>query len=496
MAMPTRFRRVRSRGALRRVLIILFALVPVHACGGDGDTSPTDSDDGPGPVASVTVSPDTAIFVEEGETVEFAAVAEDAEGARVTDASFTWSSSDTSVVSVDEGTATARANGGARVSAAASGSSDEARVAVRAGELRWTDIHVGLIHSCGLTTHGTAFCWGDNVHGQVGDGTTAGEQQSPSQVHGGTRFLASLGVGGGNTCALTFEGAAFCWGNSTFGEGGYGENTGTRTEPTAVSGGHRFRVLGVGGSHACAVTADGDGYCWGANRDGRLGDGTRTDRSTPVRVQLEQPLAVIRTGRTRPTADHTCGLDTQGRAYCWGPNADGKLGDGSTEERDVPTRVEGDLRFEDITVGGGHTCGLAADGAAYCWGANDGGQLGDGSRNGSAEPVEVQGDLEFRWLSAGSDHTCGVTAEGRAYCWGWNGHGQLGDGGGDEWRPFPVEVSGGRSWSRVEAGASYSCGVTDSGTGYCWGANEVSQLGGPFGNRAEPEQLPDPGEIG
>lgn len=479
-------------------LLSLGILAFLSSCGGDGGSTPVDPDP-PDPdgevVASITVTPDTALFHAEGTTVEFTAVARDIQGNVLADVSLEWRSADTSVVTLDEsGVATARGNGAAQVSSTADGVEGRSEAVVRAGPLHWESLHVGLIHTCGLTTHGTAFCWGDNVHGQIGNGARAAVQQTPVRVHSGMRYLSALGVGGGNTCALSFQDNAYCWGNSSFGEGGFGENVNAQTEVTAVSGGHRFGNVAVGGSHACGVTPDEEAYCWGLNRQGRLGDGTTTDHSIPVRVGSDLPFIMIAAGSTYPVQDHTCGLAGDGTAYCWGPNAEGKLGDGTEEDRHLPTEVSGDLRFTIVSAGAAHTCGLSVDELAYCWGSNSGGQLGDGSGENSFGPVAVAGGLRFRDISAGSGHTCGVTIDGRAYCWGWNEKGQLGNGTNQN-GSLPVEVAGDLSWVQIEAGASYTCGVTAMGEGYCWGSNEVSQLGGPFSDRTRPAKLPDPGDI-
>ncbi len=479
-----------------RLLYVLLALpaAGLVACGGDGggSTGPDDPDDDPGrTVASVEVSPDTAAASEPGETVRFEAEARDADGRAVSGVSFTWSSSDGSVATVDGGgTAAAEANGAADIEATASGVTGSAHLAVRAGELRWHRVTAGPFNSCGVTTHGTVYCWGSNRHGELGDDGPG--RSSPVHTESGLYFTDVRSSG--QTCALAFDGSPYCWGSSAAGERGDG-TTGDSPTHSPVSTTEPFDGLTTGGNHTCGVAADGTAYCWGLNGSGQLGDGTTTDRHEPVPVEGDLRFRQVSAGRA-PIDNHTCGTTTGGEAYCWGPNGNGELGDGTTQDRHEPVPVEGDLTFDQISTGGGHTCAVTAEGTAYCWGANSTGQLGDGANTERHEPVPVDGDLTFSVIGAGADHTCGLTTDGVAYCWGENGTGQVGDGTTQR-RSAPTEVAGGHAFARLHVGNDHSCGVTTGGTAYCWGNNSDGQLGDGTSERfqSEPSRVPDPGEI-
>jgi alpha-tubulin suppressor-like RCC1 family protein len=159
---------------------------------------------------------------------------------------------------------------------------------------------------------------------------------------------------------------------------------------------------------------------------------------------------------------HTCGLSNS-RAYCWGDNVGGQIGDGRSAFRTSrPTRVSGGLQFAQLSAGRAHTCGITIDDRAYCWGENLNGQVGDGTTTGRAVPVPVAGGRRFRQIRAGSDHTCAVTPSNVGFCWGRGGF--LGDGTAID-RLTPVQVLGGHSWRRVVAGGVHSCGVTSHGRG-------------------------------
>jgi alpha-tubulin suppressor-like RCC1 family protein len=179
---------------------------------------------------------------------------------------------------------------------------------------------------------------------------------------------------------------------------------------------------------------------------------------------------------------HTCGLTADGTAYCWGSGASGQLGDNSTSRQQTPVPVATGLRFTTIDAGANHTCGLTGDGTAYCWGSNTRGQLGDGTVTSRSTPAAVSGGIAFDMIVAGGfdiGHTCGLAADGTAYCWGDNELGQLGIGSADvAVHPEPVPVSGGLSFTALTAGLDrHTCGLVSSGAAYCWGENAFGALG-------------------
>ncbi len=479
---------------LRRPVAVLSlsALTLGAACGGgEGPTGP----DGPAPqptVRSVTVSPSSLELAELGATRQLEATARDQNGQAVSGVSFTWGSSDESVATVDgDGSVTARGNGIATIRAAASGVTGSADLVVRAGELAWANVSAGLINSCAVTTHRTLYCWGDNVHGQLlreGVGT----ESRPVPIDAGVT-LDRISLGGGQVCGLMGDGTAYCWANGFFGERGDGATGAFDITPDPVSGGHRFAQISAGGNHTCGVTADGTAYCWGRNGEGQLGDGTTTDRLTPAAVAGDLTFVQV-SAAGAGGGNHTCGVTTDGAAYCWGPNDDGELGDGTTTERHTPVRVQGDQTFAQVAAGERHTCALTDAGEAYCWGANGAGQLGDGTNLSSTTPVAVAGGPSFVEIGAGQHHTCGRTASGAVYCWGANDAGQLGDGT-NETRTTPVRAAGGRDFERIAVDGGHVCGLGMDGTLYCWGLNRSAELGdGTAANRNEPVAVEAPWE--
>lgn len=409
----------------------------------------------PLPVASVTVTPASVMLVVNGAT-QLSATLRDANGKVLAGRAVSWTTDNAAVATVDpDGVVTGVGNGSAAVIATSEGVTDTSAIAVTS--ITFVSIRAGLNHSCGVTTTGAAYCWGDNVSGQLGTSTSTLCQvvypcsATPVAVSGGLRFSA-VSPGGWHTCALTISGAAYCWGANYEGQLGNG-STKDSSVPVPVTGGLTFSALSAGWDHTCGVTTSGAAYCWGANGWQQLGDGSTT--SSPI------PVAVIggRTFSALSAAQYsTCGLTTTEAAYCWGNFA-------------VP--LTSGLTFSVLSAAWDHTCTLTTSGAAYCWGANKYGQLGDGSTVSNSVPVAVTGGLTFSGITAGGwrfPHTCGVTTGGAAYCWG---NYFFSDGA----VTAPVPVSGGLSFNALSAGGDHRCGLTAGGVVYCWGENSFGQLG-------------------
>jgi hypothetical protein len=201
-----------------------------------------------------------------------------------------------------------------------------------------------------------------------------------------------------------------------------------------VSGLTNAVAIAAGGAYTCALLSDGTARCWGYNSDGQLGDGTTTQRLTPVAVSGLTNAVAIATG-----SYHTCALLSDGSARCWGGNNNGQLGDGTTTKRLTPVTVIGLTNTVAIAGGDFHTCVLRSNGTARCWGHNTFGQLGDGTTTQRTTPVTVSGLTNAVAVAGGHFYTCALLSNGGARCWGDNDNGQLGDGTTTE-RHTPVVV--------------------------------------------------------
>lgn len=281
-----------------------------------------------------------------------------------------------------------------------------------------------------------------------------------------------VSAGTQHTCGVTKTNLAYCWGYGAFGQLGDGIARINSLRPSLVAGGLHFVQVSGGWLHTCGITTDQRAYCWGENNVGQLGDGSTTSHSTPVPVAGGHRFRHIRAG-----ASHTCAVTPADVGYCWGSGIYAQLGDGGNHNRLTPSRIVGGLKFRRVNAGGYHTCGVTTNDKAYCWGSNEDGQLGIGTMMGQVKPVAVAGGLSFSQVIPGSNHTCGLTTSHRAYCWGNNDRGQLGDGARSDPRLTPVAVSGGHHFAQVIAGYFHTCGVTPSNIALCWGNNFMGENG-------------------
>lgn len=214
------------------------------------------------------------------------------------------------------------------------------------------------------------------------------------------------------------------------------------------------------GNVACALMA-GLAYCWGNNAGGQLGDGTTTNSDSPVAVGGALKFQSLTVGQFS-----SCGLTAAGKAYCWGHNAGSGLGS-------FPAPVPGNLTFQSLSSGAETTCGLTTGGVAYCWGLDNLGEFGNADSADSSVPTLAGGGMTFASLSTNTTRSCGLTPAGVAYCWGL---GSLGNGSTIP-RFVPTPVSGGLTFQRLSLAGDHTCGITTNGAAYCWGAGGFGALG-------------------
>lgn len=302
-------------------------------------------------------------------------------------------------------------------------------------------------------------CWGRNDSGQLGDGSKT-QRLTPVSVSGLSSGATSVAVGQYHSCALTSGGGVKCWGFNINGQVGDGTTTTFWLTPVDVSGlTNGVAAIVTGASHSCAQTAAGGVKCWGLNGNGQLGDGTATQRLTAVNVTgLTSGVAAITAGLS-----HTCALTTGGGVKCWGLNTYGQLGDGTTTQRLTPVDVSGlTSGVTAIAAGQNHTCALVSGVGVKCWGQNNEGELGDGTMGTRPFPANVlivgpATQLAITAVNGGSAVTAGA---------GFNVIVESRDVGAT---PAPVIAASGVSLGLVGTGAlggTSSCTLT-AGTTTC-----------------------------
>ena len=336
----------------------------------------------------------------------------------------------------------------------------------------WAEASItgGQGHTCTLLSSSILKCWGDNGTGQLGDGTTT-QRRTPVAVSGLSSAVSAISIRANHTCALLLTGAVQCWGDN--GNGRLGDGTlVNKSSPTNVSGlTSGVSAISAGEGHTCALLRTGGVKCWGAG--GKTGDNTATQRLTPVDVSgLTSGVSAISAANY-----HTCALLSTGAVKCWGSENNGTLGNAGGGN--APGGAISGFSADVIALASGirHTCALLSTGGVQCWGTNDEGQLGNGTTSaGSSTPVNVSGlSSGVVAISAGNTTSCALLSTGVVKCWGRNVSGQLGNGSLIS-SSTPVTVSG---LSAVAIGNGYyhACALLSSGAARCWGHNSSGQLG-------------------
>ena len=350
----------------------------------------------------------------------------------------------------------------------------------------------GTSHSCALTAN-EAWCWGNNTHGQLGDGTTT-QALKPVKVQGlpeGT--ISSITAGDNHTCALVDD-VAWCWGYGANGELGNGTTNG-QLKPGKVSGLTGVTSLSAGGQFTCAV-ASGQAYCWGYNYKGQLGNG----RADFERVATPNPVYGIPLGKKVQSVtagkEYACAIVSEASdLWCWGDNTQSQLGDGTQTGRLGPVKVNLPGPVSQIAAGSSHTCAVAnTTFDLYCWGRSDSGQVGTAipGQSFAMTPAQVPGQTGVTAVTVGSGHTCAIVGL-ETWCWGIGTSGQTGTGTAAN-TPEPSIVRGlpsGKPVTAIAAGGSHTivivdglpaaapAPVTDDKTRYplkSWGLNASGQL--------------------
>jgi len=338
-------------------------------------------------------------------------------------------------------------------------------------------VSLNVQHACAVTDAGQAWCWGFNRYGELGTGTTGTFEDAPVAVTGGHTFEQVV-AGYLSSCGLDDSGQAWCWGYGGSGTLGDGTTTLRMPIPVAVSGGHTFTRLVAGLFHVCGLDDAGQAWCWGGNAYGALGTGSFAQAIVPTQVSGSLTFTKLAAGPWT-----TCGVVDAGGVACWGENMYGQLGTGSVTSSfppglPTPQAVVSGTGTAVSATTGDYTCALLDGGDVTCWGANALGQLGRGTTSGSElSPGPVTGGHAFATLSANGDHACALDGDGTGWCWGSNSFGELGTGSTTpDHEPAPVQVQGG-PWVTLTAGGFTTCGVLASGQAQCWGDNALGQAG-------------------
>lgn len=356
-------------------------------------------------------------------------------------------------------------------------------------------ISTGETSGCALTIDDKAYCWGSTIYdtpelgrANIRDSNVPIQIDMSGILKGKTIKYVAAGYSQG--CAIASDNKGYCWGNNFYGF--LGNNSTENSEvPVAIDtngvlAGKDLVSISVDYMHSCAITTDGQAYCWGRNNPG--GD----DDLTPVAVYSLGVLNGKKLLSVSTGYNLSCGIASDGQAYCWSHISNGQIGNVKTSDDLVPIKFDGgDLlngkTIQSITLGMVSNCLIASDKKAYCWGMGSDGELGDGlTTHYSSTPVAVDttGALKSKEISdvtIGAYHACALTVPGEVYCWGDNDHGQLGNGlQSDQLSPIQVDVSGvmsGKKIISISADNDHTCALSSDGKAFCWGENDDGELG-------------------
>jgi alpha-tubulin suppressor-like RCC1 family protein len=360
-------------------------------------------------------------------------------------------------------------------------------------------IAAGVDHSLALKADGTVLAWGGNSSGQLGDGTTT-QRNSAVQVSGlgPSSSVIAIAIGLGSHClALKADGTVLAWGSNSSGQLGDGTTT-LRLSPVPVSGlgsGSGVVAITAGGNHSLARKSNGTVMGWGANSNGQLGDGSTARRLTPVQVSTFGAGSGI--VAVAADSSYSMALRSDGTVWAWGANSTGQLGDGTATQRTTPIQVSdasgvGFLtNASAIAVGGAFSFSIQTDGGVFAWGFNSVGQLGDGTFTTRTRPVQITGlagGSGVVRIAGGDSHSMALKSDGRVLTWGANNMGQLGRGAFD----LPLSIPAFPDVDVIAAGAagSHNLARKSDGSVWSWGLNGSGQLGdGTTTTRTTPVQV-------
>ena len=347
------------------------------------------------------------------------------------------------------------------------------------GDPRVVQLAAGARHTCALQARGTAYCWGSNGKGQLGDGTTRTVRRAPVQVMG-VEDATQIVAGGSFTCALRRDGTVLCWGSNTEGQMGDGTTGADRPRPGPVAGAERVTQLTAGAGHACALLRDETVLCWGWNRFAQIGDGTEGGFPRATRVLGLSAGVQIDAGWS-----HTCARRRDGTLLCWGFNEGGQIGDGTRGDmanRPSPTPVLGLRDALDVAAGATRSIARTAPDDLWVWGRNE-----EPFRLDQPVPVPTRfGNFTgVAQLSPSSGFTCVRLASGRVQCWGRGALGSLGNGSARD-QLMPTDVAMLDDAMEIAAGDLHVCARRREGSLVCWGSNSDGLLGS---GSMEPQSL-------
>jgi len=386
-----------------------------------------------------------------------------------------------------------------------------------------TQVALGDLHSSATTSSGRIFTWGINWYGQLGDGTTDNKSVPTEITNQFSLFsgetITQVSLADYHSSAITSSGRIFTWGANWVGQLGDG-TTIDKSTPTEITNqlslfsGETVTQVSLGYDYSSAITSRGRIFTWGYNFNGQLGDGSWTNKSTPIEITNQfslfsgETITQVALGYT-----HSAAITSIGRIFTWGYNLYGQLGDGTTDNQSVPTEITNQFSIlsgeiiTQVSLGYEYSSGITSSGRIFTWGRNDNGQLGDSTTINKSIPREIGYNIfniirnplpaseNITQVFLGYGYSSAITSSGRIFTWGSNWYGQLGDGTSTDIL-IPTEITHqfglllGETITQVSLGYGHSAAITSSGRIFTWGNNWDGQLGdGTTDNQSVPTEI-------
>ncbi|MCH9664210.1 MAG: putative Ig domain-containing protein [Gammaproteobacteria bacterium] len=266
-------------------------------------------------------------------------------------------------------------------------------------------------------------------------------------------------VDGTSSCAVSSDGEIYCWGRGT-------------NRPIRPSTAPNWTLISAASAHTCAINFGNQLYCWGDNEFRRLGTFSPENRTSPTLVNESTNWIQVSAG-----SFHTCAVNSSSELYCWGQGLNAKLGLGDNYDRARPTQVGSTANWRQASAGEQHTCAINSSSELYCWGSGVNGKVGLGNNSTQVSPAQVGIATNWTQVSVSQSHSCAVNSADELYCWGSGDNGRLGLSIDTNNRTAPTQVASATSWSQVSAGSAHTCAVAAADTLYCWGEGDNGRLG-------------------
>ncbi|MEO8705820.1 MAG: hypothetical protein ABI867_37665 [Kofleriaceae bacterium] len=344
------------------------------------------------------------------------------------------------------------------------GSTPATSLPARVGDDRdWTAVTVGPTHACGLQ-NGALACWGSNHRGALGSGPVDAIAVSPLQIDN-ARWV-QVDAGEASTCGIRDDGSLWCWGANDRGQLGNG-TIGDVAQPERIGTEH-WRSIALGIATTCGIRSDATLWCWGANERGQLGADTIGEpQLVPLQIGAERSWRAVVTGEF-----HSCAIDGDGGGWCWGLNANGRLGTGG-EDSATPARIAAPpTPLDEIAVGRRHSCARAGA-EMRCWGSGSRGATANVLASEVSTPARV--DIVAHRIAAGGETSCVIDDDDRLLCAGANASGEAGSPAGEV--HALAQADDRTDWQAIYAGRGHACARDSNDVLSCWGLGARGQVG-------------------